>query len=167
MVVDPCDSWFPKVAILSRSSLATHFLEDAFAEAWRFNPCRKIIALVKVPFDRSIAFGKMLRFATAAILMLSTAISRFIQRLRISHQFELFGKIERPEEEPDLFDESVEITIRIDDHGLDILRKPQCVVTVHLPKKGPRGLAQLVRNTSERNEVDYRKQDQKLPFWVR
>lgn len=150
MMVDPCDGWFPKAAILSRSCLATHFLEDALAEAWRFNPCRRIIALIKVPFGRSIAFGKMLRFATAsAILMLSTSISKFIRRLRISHQFELFGKIERPEEELDLFDESVEITIRIDDCSFDILRKPRCVVTVNLSKEGPHNKAQIAGTTSQ------------------
>jgi hypothetical protein len=47
------------------------------------------------------------------------------------------------------------------------VRKPRCVVTVHLPKKGSHSLVQLVRNTSDRNEVRYRKQDHKLPFWVR
>ena len=56
MMVDPCDSWFPKAAILSWSCLATHFLEDAFAGAWRFNSCRRIIALIKVPIGRSIAW---------------------------------------------------------------------------------------------------------------
>ncbi len=165
-MVDPCDSWFPKAAILSWSCLATHFLEDAFAGAWRFNSCRRIIALIKVPIGRSIA--KMLRFATAsAILMLSVSISRFIQRIRISHQFELFGKIEHPEDELDLFDEKVEITIRIDDHSYDILRRPRCVVTVNLPKEDPLSKAQVVGNTSNRNEVHYRKQGHKLPFWVR
>ena len=168
MMVDPCDSWFPKAAILSRCCLATHFLENAFAGAWRFNPCRNISALIKVPFGRSIPYGKMLRFATAsAILMLSTSISSFIQRLRISHQFELFGKIERPEDELDLFDENVEITIRIDDHSFDILIKPRCIVTVNLPKEGSHSKAQIVGNTSNRNGVCHRKQDHKLPFWVR
>jgi len=148
--------------------MATHFFEDAFAGARRFDPWRRIIALIKVPFGRSIPFGKMLRFATAsAILMLSTSISRFIQRLRISHQFELFGKIERPEDELGLFDESVEITIRIDDHSFDILRKPRCVVTVNMPQEGPLSKAQINGKTSNRDEVRYRKQDHKLPFWVR
>jgi hypothetical protein len=168
MMVVRCDRWFPKAAILSRSRLATHFLEDVFAGAWRFNPCRSIIALIKVPHGRSIAFGKMLRFAAAsAILMLSTSISWFIRRLWISHQFELFGKIERPEDELDLFDENVDITIRIDDHRFDILRKPRCFVTVSLPKEGPQSKAQIVENTSNSNEVRYRKQDHKLRFWVR
>ena len=167
-MADPCDGWFPKDAILSRSSLATHFLEDAFEEAWRLNPCRRIIALIKVPFGRSIAFGKMLWFATAsAILMLSTSISRFIQRLRISHQLELFDKIERPEEELDLFDESVEITVRIVAHSFDILRMPRCVVMVNLPKEGPQSKAQRAGTTSIGNELRYRKQDHKLPFWAR
>jgi hypothetical protein len=47
------------------------------------------------------------------------------------------------------------------------LRKPRCVVTLHSPKKGPHSLAQLARNTSDRNEVHYRMQSRKLPFWVR
>ena len=168
MMFAPCDSWFPKAAILSQSRLATHFLEDAFAGAWRFNPCHSIIALIKVAFGRSIAFGKMLRFvAASAILMLSTSISRFMRRLRISHQFELFGKLERPEDELDLFDENVEITLRIDDHSLDILRKPRCVVTVNLRKEGRHSVAQTVGHTSDRNEVRYRKQNHKLPSCFR
>jgi len=168
MTVAPCESWLLKSVILSRSCRAIHLLEDAFAGAWRFNPWRRIIALIQVPFGRSIPFGKTLTFtAASATLMLSAAITQFIHRLRISHQFDLFSKSERPEDELDLFDEKVEITIRINDHSLDILRKPRCVVTVHLPKKGPHGLARLVRNASDRNEVGYRKQDHKLPFWVR
>jgi len=168
MTVAPCESWLPKSVILSRSCGAIHSLEDAFAGAWRFNPWHRIIALIQVPFGRLIPFGKILAFAAAsAILMLSAAITKFIQRLRTSHQFDLFGKSESPEDELDLFDENVAITIRIDDHSLDIVRKPRCVVTVHLPKKGSHSLVQLVRNTSDRNEVHYRKQDHKLPFWVR
>jgi hypothetical protein len=164
MMVDPCDGWFPKAAILSRSCLATHFLEDAFAEAWRFNSCRRVIALIKVPFGKLTAFGKMLRFAaTSAIL----TISRFIQRLRISHQFELFGKIERPEEELDFFDESVEITVRIVAHSFGVWRKPRCVVTMNLPKEGPQSKAQIAGTTSIDNELRHRKGDYKLPLWVR
>lgn len=164
----PCESYFPKAAILSRFCLAIHFIKDAFAGAWRFNFRRKIIALIQVPFNRSIPFGKMLMLAAAsAILKLSASITRFIHRFRISQQIDLFGKIERPEEELDLFDECVEITIRIDDHGFDILRKPRCVVTVNLPKEGSHSKAQIVGNASNRNQVRYRKQDHKLPFWVR
>ena len=164
MMVNPSDGWLPKAAIFSRSCLATHLLEDAFAEAWRFNSCRRIIALIKVPFGRSIAFGKILWFATASAIL---TISRFIQRLRISHQLELFDKIERPEEELDLFDERVEITVRIVAHSFDILRMPRCVVTVNLPREGSQSKAQLVWTTSIGNELRYRKQDHKLPFWVR
>ena len=168
MTVTPCESWFPKAAIFSQPCLAIHFLEDTCAEAWRLNPLRRIIALIKAPFGTSIPSGKIFTFAAgAAILTLSTPITSFMQRLRISHRFDLFGKRESPEDELDLFDEKVEITIRIDDHGLDILRKPRCVVSVHLPKEGPHSLAQFVRDTSDRNEVRYRKQDHKLPFWVR
>lgn len=168
MMVDPCDGWFPKARIFSGSCLATHFLEDAFAEASRFNSCRRIIALIKVPFGRSIAFGKLLWAATAsAILMLSTSISRLIQRRRISHLFELFDKVERPEEELDLFDESVEITVKIVAPSFDILRMPRCVVTVNLPKEGSQSKAQMAGTTSIGSELHYRKQDHKLPFWVR
>lgn len=163
-MVDPCDGWFPKAAIFSRSCLATHFLEDAFAKAWRFNHCGRIIALIKVPFGRSIAFGKILWFATAAAIL---TIFRFIQHLRISHHLELFDKIERPEEELDLFDESVEITVKIVAHSFDILRMPRCVVTVNLAKEGSPRKAQIAGTTSPGKELHYRKQDHKLPFWVR
>lgn len=105
-------------------------------------------------------------FATPAILMCSTWIAKLTERLRSTHLFELFSKNEGATEVK-LLDENVEITIRIDDRGFDILRKCRCVVTVHLPKEGPHSARQVVRNNSESGEARRTEQDHKLPFWVK
>lgn len=168
MRVAPCKSWFRKAAILSQSCLAIHFLEDAFAGAWRFNPLRRIIAFVKAFSGTAIPFRRMPTFAAvSAILMCSSRVTKFVQHLRIRHRSDLFGEDERSEAELNLFDENVEITIRIDDQGLDVLQKPRWVVKVHLPKERPQGAGQTVRNTTDNGAPHYKGQDHKVPFWVR
>lgn len=74
--------------------------------------------------------------ATSAILMCSAWITKFAERLSVPHQFELLGRHERSKAEVDLFDENVAITIRIDDRGFDIFRRPRCTVTIRFPKNG-------------------------------
>lgn len=85
-------------------------------------------------------------FIAAAILMGSPLIVKFVKRLSAHHQVEILSKNERSKAEMDLFDENVEITIRIDDRGFDILRMPRCVVTMHLPKEDGRGIGQRIGN---------------------
>ena len=73
--------------------------------------------------------------ATPAILMRSIWIAKLAERLRGTHLIELFSKNERSKAEVNLFDEDVEITLRIDGGAFDVLHKSRCIATVRLPKK--------------------------------
>jgi len=105
-------------------------------------------------------------FIASAILMCSSLIAKFVKRLSAHHQVELLSKNERSKADVDLFNENVEITIRIDDRGFDIARMPRCVVTMHLPKEDAHDLGQWIGNASDGDERRYKEQDHKLPFWI-
>ena len=145
----PCISWFPDGPTLSHLRQGNHFLDVILSGLWRFNPVSRIMVLIEAPVNTSIAFGKIVSFgAAAAIVVCSTWVARFVRWMRSSHQFDPADEDRHLETELDLFDEEVEIKVRIDDHGFDILRKPRCVMTIHLSKEGTRGVKRALGKVS-------------------
>ena len=106
-------------------------------------------------------------FIALVILIGSTWIRKFTKQLRVSRYFELFSRNELKGVEVDLFEENVEITLRIDDPGIDILRTPRCIVTIHLPKKDTCSSEERMGNASDPKEARLEEHDHKLPFWVK
>lgn len=109
----------------------------------------------------------VLAVIASTLLMGSTWIRKFSKRFRVSRHFELFSRSEQKDIEVDLFDENVEITLRIDDPGIDILRTPRCIVTILLPKKDACSSGERIGNASDSEEARLKEHDHKLPFWVK
>ena len=163
-----CGSCFQGDATLSHLRQVIRLIEDIFSGSWRFNPVSRIVALIEAPVRTSTPFGKIVLFGSVpAIVACSAWVTRFSRRRRSSHQSDLLDDDRGSETEVDLFDENVEIMVRIEDRAFDILRKPGCVVTVQFSKEGTHGVKRTLGKVSDPSEPRHKAQDHKLPFWVR
>jgi hypothetical protein len=105
--------------------------------------------------------------AGSAALMSAPWIRRMLQRLSIrSGRESLDGKAEL-KLGGDSRDEGIGIMIRLDSHGLELVRKPRCIVTIRHPRQRTCGALQTLGKTSCRSEQHTGKHDHKLPFWIR
>lgn len=105
--------------------------------------------------------------AGSAALMSAPWIRRMLQRLSIHGGREsLDGKAEL-KLGGDSRDEGIGIMIRLDSHGLELMRKPRCIVTIRHPRKRACGALQTLGKTSDQSERRTGGHDHKLPFWIR
>lgn len=163
-----CGSCLQGGATLSHLRQVIDFIEDIFSGSWRFNPVCRIVTLIEAPVRMSIAFGKAASFGVAsAVVACSTWVTRFVRPRESSRWSDRLGEENHSETEADLFDEGVEITVRIEHRAFDILRRPGCVVTVQFSKEGTRRVKRTPGKVSDSSEPRYKVQDHKLPFWVR
>lgn len=163
-----CERWFSGAATLSHLRQMPHFLEDVLSSPWRSNPVSRTIAVTETLISTSIGFGKMVSSGvTSAIAVCSTWITRFVRRWTSSYQSDISGKDRHLGTGLNLFDEGVEITVRIDDRGFAMVRKPKCVVTVHLPKECAGAGKQTLGEISGSSGLRYKMLHHNLPFWAR
>ncbi len=105
--------------------------------------------------------------AGSAALMSAPWIRRMLQRLSIrSGRESLDGKAEL-KLGGDSRDEGIGIMIRLDSYGLELVRKPRCIVTIRHPRKRACGALQTLEKTSDQSERRTGEHDRKLPFWIR
>lgn len=105
--------------------------------------------------------------AGSAALMSAPWIRRMLQRLSIrSGRESVDGKAEL-KLGGDSRDEGIGIMIRLDSHGLELMRKARCIVTIRHPRQRTCGALQTLGKTSCRSEQHTGEHDHKLPFWIR
>ena len=104
--------------------------------------------------------------ASGAALFLSPWIKSTVEHLSFVHRRELLDEEAEPHCEFDPRDEDVEILIRLDGRGIDVLRKARCIVTIQHTRKCVCNTSAL-GNASERGGQHTGLHDHKLPFWVK
>lgn len=104
--------------------------------------------------------------AAIVALLLSPWIGRVIHRLSFVGRFELLDREEEPPCRCDPRDEDVEILIRLDHLGVDLLRKPRCIVTIRHRSKFACSTPTSVNASGCRGQ-HAGLHDHKLPFWIK
>lgn len=104
--------------------------------------------------------------AGGAALFLSPWIKRTVEHLSFVDRPELLDEEAEPDCEFDPRDEDVEILIRLDSRGVELLPKTRCIVTIQHPRKCACNTP-AHGNTSEHGGQHTGLRDHKLPFWVK
>ena len=105
--------------------------------------------------------------AGSAALMSAPWIRRMLQRLSIHGGRESLDEKAELKLGGDSRDEEIGIMIRLDSHGLELVRTPRCIVTIRHPRKRACRALQTLGKTSDRSERRTGAHDHKLPFWIR
>lgn len=105
--------------------------------------------------------------AGSAALMSAPWIRRMLQRLSIRGGRESLDEKAELRLGGDSRDEGIGIMIRLNSHGLELMRKPRCIVTIRHPRKRTCCALQTLGKTSGQSERRTGEHDHKLPFWIR